>query len=263
MCVLSRPSTALCVLMLAPLYMEMLLKKGKHISIKLAEASVFLLPALLGCVVLLVYNQLRFGSFMDFGTNYQLTVSDVHANHLSLAYIPDTIASYFLQFPCVRAAFPFIEMRSYSYANYGKYIYTDHNIGILMIPFIMVGLLLVRRALRRDNIEKNGGGVLLQRSFITLSLAIMFFVAWMDFCMAGVNMRYIVDITTPAAVVSLIAVLKTTKNNKSFQYTVVTAAMIVSMVMIMALSISERGGTLATLYSELYDKLEDLIVFWR
>ena len=205
LCAGARPTMAVSAVILLPFFFGILCKKGS----RPVQAGCFLLPLLAGIGGLLAYNAARFGSPLDFGSAYQLTVSDVHANTLQPGLFPAAIRQYFLQFPTPRSTFPFFEPINYSMRNYGRYVYTDATYGALSHPAVLTGLLLLPAALRKRRMAVQGSTALQQRACLILCFAAPVILAWLDFCMGGVNQRYVTDIMPLLAIGAVLVLLRT------------------------------------------------------
>ncbi len=151
------------------------------------------LACLAACVLIalvfsLWYNNARFDSPFEFGTKYQLTVSDVSKNKLSLAALPNSIYHYFFQPLGVSSQFPYFSFLSAKQNSYGGYVYVDANCGLFEIP-VMLALVLVIPLLKSK--EKTKFAKVLAVSLILGCLI----VSWMNFCLGGVIFRYTSDMT--------------------------------------------------------------------
>lgn len=155
------------------------------VLIDLASLAVCVLIAL---VFSLWYNNARFGSPFEFGVKYQLTVSDVSKNKLSLMALPNSIYHYFLQPFGFSSQFPNVSFLYSKLNTYGGYVYVDANFGLFAIP-IMFALVLVIPLLKSK--EKTKFAKLLAVSLILGCLI----VSWMNFCFGGVIFRYTSDMT--------------------------------------------------------------------
>lgn len=169
-----------------------------------ARIAALLAPAALiaaaGAAVVMTLNFMRFGSVLDFGANYQLTVSDVSKNTVDPSLLPAALSHYLVQLPWRIESFPWVRP-SYLVLEYGRKIYLDYNLGLLSFPSV-AGLALAPAALCRER-----GGC--ERTFSLLcGSAAVFFVLFIDFCRAGVNMRYLYDFLPAAAALGTMMLLK-------------------------------------------------------
>ena len=57
----------------------------------------------------MLYNRARFGSFFDFGANYNLTVNDMTQRGTNPGRFLPALFAYFLQTPTTTGVFPWIQ----------------------------------------------------------------------------------------------------------------------------------------------------------
>ncbi len=260
LCAGSRPSMTIGGLVLVPVFLSILFDKNQKFLLRLAQAAAFLVPVAACAAGLMYYNVLRFGSPFDFGANYQLTVSDIHANHIRPSAIFPAIYHYFIQPFSTSNQFPYIRMWGFYMGNYGMYAYTDAIVGALNYPLILMGTLLIPRSMRMEGI---GIEKMRRRGFIIGCFLLAAGIAWADFCLAGVHIRYIFDIMPLLLLGSVCTVLSTTNNPRKMQYKLATASIVISAILVWMILILERGATLNKVHPNLYELLEDLIVFWQ
>ncbi len=172
-------------------------EKAKRILSTVTDLGALALFVVLAFAFTLWYNNARFGSPLEFGTNYQLTVSDVSQNKLSLDGIPAAIYHYFLQPLNISGTFPFFSFRYSNLYDYGSYVYVDTGMGLFSIP-LMLGCLLAFPAV--FNKKKTP----FARSLSALFLVGLLLIAVMNFCLGGVIFRYTSDMTLLAALASLL-----------------------------------------------------------
>ncbi len=258
----SRPSMAVSVLVLAPVFLSILLDKEQVLRFRLWQAFAFLLPVLCCAAGLMYYNYIRFGSPLDFGAAYQLTVSDIHANHLRLSALPTAILHYFLYMPGLRNAFPFFGMTGLGIVNYQMYTYIDIIIGAFFIPVLLAGTLLLPASLRMQP-QATLTSRIRERGFLIGCFVMALFIAWADFCLAGVHLRYLFDLMPLMILGSTASILRTTAPRRRTQYGLVLLTLVLSVIMIGGLMLSDKGQTTAMKYPALFETLEDAIVFWQ
>jgi hypothetical protein len=100
----SRPPLAFAALVLAPVYLSLRSMRPRR-SLLAALA----LPFGACLLALAAYNQARFGSPLNYGTQYQLGGSDLYGAHFgALSYLPPGLWFYLLTPPRIGAMFPFI-----------------------------------------------------------------------------------------------------------------------------------------------------------
>jgi len=131
LCALSRPSALpMLAAFLAPLYLCELVRKRA----RAADAAAFLLPAALGVGFLLWYNAARFGSAFDFGTGYQLTVTDMRWQRVRLSEWGAALYHYLLEPLNWINRFPYLSVMYHALPSAGRYAFTQSNCGILSDP---------------------------------------------------------------------------------------------------------------------------------
>lgn len=168
-------------------------EKGRRVKFrKLADIVFELLalgiPVVAVVVFQLVFNSMRFDSLFEFGTTYQLTVSDISQNKIRLSDIPSAIYHYFIQPLALSIKYPFFSLGYVNLGNYGHYSYIDTGMGLLTNPMMwtLFGSVAIFANKKRRLSQKVILGAVILGSVI---------VALFDFCLGGVIFRYTCDIT--------------------------------------------------------------------
>lgn len=260
LCAGSRPSVAMGGLVLAPLFLAILFDGSVKLKFRLAQAAAFLVPVFAAAAGLMWYNYLRFGSLMDFGANYQITMSDIHANHLRLSALFPAMVHYFLQPVRTSDLFPFFNIFAFHMRNYGMYCYSDMMIGAFWFPMLSMGFFLIPKSMKMGG---NGLAKFRKRGFIIACFVMAAGIAWMDFCLAGLNLRYLIDIMPPLILGSVCTILGTTADPKRTQYKFAIASTLISIIFIFMIMIARNDWTLTLYHQNLYETLEDLVIFWQ
>ena len=168
-----------------PLFITVLLGKKQNARHKLTDALSFLLPLAAGAAVIMAYNASRFGNALEFGQTWQLTLEDIHYNHISLREAGQAIWYYFLDGLRLSPEFPFVSPGS-AYINHtGNWFYHVINAGALTMPVAWGALLLF---FLPDKRRRGKLAVYLCAVLTTLPLALI------DYCVAGVAHRYVCDL---------------------------------------------------------------------
>jgi hypothetical protein len=165
----------------------------KKVSVELIFLA---LPVALAIIVQLYMNYARFDSIFEFGTTYQLTVSDVSKNKLRLGDLGYAIYHYFLQPLSFTKDFPLASLFYSALDDYGHFVYVDTGMGLLAIPFMW--MLAASIFIFAD--KKKSLGL---KAALGSALFGLVFVAWLDFCLGGVIFRYTCDLTVVGALTSL------------------------------------------------------------
>ena len=169
-----------------------------------------LLPLLIVAAPLLWYNHWRFGSALDFGNRYQMTVVDLTRYHPDLGSLPRLFGYYLFQPLSTKVSFPFLRT---SPAPLNVWHYTEPGIGGLLVttPVILVCLILLcSTRVRRNLKDRNLYGLTL------LSIPLALLVMVMDAYLGGFSDRYMIDF---AWLLALVAVLVLSSCDRSGQDT--------------------------------------------
>lgn len=201
--VLCRPNVALAAVgAAAPVAVFYLMEKETSWKYKLPDIACFLVPILAGGAGIMVYNYARFASPFEFGTSYQLTVSDISYN--TLQFTPERLLGYLyyyvLQPLDTELVFPFFRMHTEVIDTLGNFMYHASSMGLLSLPFFLFLFLLRHRSIDYRSKVKSFtyAGILI--GCILLSL--------LNFSLGGVFVRYLCDITLPLALLALLLVLE-------------------------------------------------------
>ena len=266
LCAASRPGIALCSVILIPLFIGILHNKEQKPVFRGAQAVCFCIPLLIGGILLMAYNNARFGSPFDFGFRYQLTVSNISANKLSFAGFFSMLYHYFFQLPRASSAFPFFEPTYCVLHNYQKYTFLADCIGAFTYPVIAAGLLMMPSVLKKRNFVNNRGvTVIQQKSVIVLCFVTSLVIGWENFCLGGAVTRYVVDLMPLLMIGVLLCILHGTGNPEKhkMRYGLIIASCAVSFITNWLLTIQIRNGSIMKRLPDLYDTLEDLMIFWQ
>lgn len=265
-CVASRPGMSVGSLIIAPLFIGILMDKKQKLSFRIAQASAFLVPALIGVGGVMLYNNARFGSPFDFGAAYQLTVNDIHANKLRFSGIFPMLYQYFLQLPRPKDMFPFIESQFFGFYNYTKYTYVADSIGVFSYAITVLGLIYLPEAIRKNKASRMTKSAKLQfSSFLILCPLLALFIAWEDFCLGGLHTRYSVDFLPLMVIMAFLVLLRMNTDSKRgiFRYRLSVIATAATFCMAWLLIVSSREANIMRTVPKLYDTLHSLLVFWQ
>lgn len=186
-----RPQLFLLSMLAFPLFWRPYITR-KRIMTKegLREFICLVAPYVLVALLIMVYNYARFGSFTDFGANYNLTVNDMTQRGWILGRIPPALFAYFFQTPNTAGVFPYIQPVEFATTYIGQTIKEVTFGGIfwcypvLWVLFFVRPLLAVRNHQRETRTISGVIGVLLVSGFA---------IAVLDAEMAGILQRYYAD----------------------------------------------------------------------
>ena len=197
--VLSRPLEVIYLLLFVPVIIRMIIKGWSNKKGMILDYVPAIGIILVGAVIVCVMNYVRFDSILEFGEHYQLTVTDCTDNHLDINGILPTIYHYFIQAPKKNSASGLL---SYSYTSekFECHPYITCSVGLLFIPITLL-MFLIPYIFNKDD-------DLTFILFVAISPAIIFFVAFLNYCFAGVCPRYLNDFTPWASLLGGLIGLK-------------------------------------------------------
>lgn len=171
-------------------------------------------PIMIGAIIIMAYNYMRFESPFEFGFNYQLTVSIAKANTVTIDMLPACIYHYYFQQPDFTTNFPYISIRQKAFNCYPRYNYNGRVMGIFSYP-ITLGLFLLPFSDRKKDKFKH--------TFLITLTSIAVILSFVDMCKAGSHYRYCADILAfmiLAALVFIFDVLNRIKelSGRSYRY---------------------------------------------
>lgn len=181
----SRPNACIPVVaFIAPLFIALLFDVKRSILNRVAAASSFLVPAIVGVSGILTYNYLRFKSFFNFGNEEQLTNFDLRFNSKSFdpTKVRDIILNYFLKPFNISENFPYISISWANNQGYGNSFYTHMIFGLMMIPLFWWLF-----TLRRKFMQK------IEYIMTVVGLAASFLLLYLNYCLGGNLYRYYCD----------------------------------------------------------------------
>ena len=151
---------------------------------------------LIAVIFTLCYNYLRFDSIFEFGTKYQLTVSDISQNSITGTNFVEFIYHYFIHPFETNGIFPYFRLTTNKLYSYGTYWYVDTGMGLFAIP-IMLGLFFSIGLFTNKN--KSG----FAKCLSACALFGAFVVSFINFYLGGVIYRYTCDITLLCAIMAV------------------------------------------------------------
>lgn len=140
-----RPQLIVGSLLIFPIYWDAVFKKRWIFSKKGLGKTVLACSAyLIVAILLMTYNYQRFGSFFDFGANYNLTTNDMTRRGFVFARIPTAIFRYLIQPPNITAKFPYLDFTT-TWTSYMGRAISEATFGgfftVNLLPLLGVALL--------------------------------------------------------------------------------------------------------------------------
>ena len=199
---------------------------------RLARAPLaVLLPALAVVVPLLAYNAVRFGSPFDFGTTYQMTVTDMTTYRQPWSNLALT-AAYYLFLPLrFTDAFPFLAISPAPLPTWG---FVEAMPGGLfaMSPLVLAALAcpFLYRRMRRMRGRRTW-------ALLTSCLMLGLLLVVLDARMAGLGWRYIADFGWLFALASIPALLAISDSPRPYTRWLSRCILLVLLVLMLAITL--------------------------
>ena len=191
--VLSRPTLALyCICALIFIFAGALKERAK--CKKLKEFISYFIAAFLPYVIIglvqMVYNYVRFGSILDFGIEYSLTINDFVNAEYHPHFTGISFYNYLAALPSFTAEFPFITSNVETFDPNGYYFVANNTaIGLLWMALPLISYIYSRKAyVMSDNGNKKLYSIMLFAVCVAAPFIIIFSV-WES----GYAVRYKVD----------------------------------------------------------------------
>ena len=264
----SRPNMLLYVLILVPVFLHLLFRKDLKLSAQLTSAACYLIPVAAGAAAIMWYNKIRFDDPFQFGSIYQMTVDNTAANKITLSRLPAAIAVYFFGGLDQLNDFPFLRTKYSNIANRQMYLYVEGTIGAFTLPSVLLGALSFPFVWKRWK-RKHSGFV--RRVILAMIAVLAVALAWVDFSMAGVILRYALDILVILSVLSTILLLQVPSLLKTYHAglarvseKVIAAAMVGTVVVCLCILIaSGESVSLFKAHPTIWNTWKEIFVFWR
>ena len=261
----SRPTVAICAAVLLPVFFGVLFDRSRKVSLRISEAAAFLVPVIAGIVLLLMHNYERFGNLMDFGENYQLTVSDISSLKVTPEMLPSAIFYYFLTPLDLIDTFPYFEARGIIANTYEVYRNIEPSTGLFSIPLILLGTVFLPGAFLRAKGKTSKKDAVIFNSFLVLCVVTAVFIAWFDFSRGGVCLRYLSDIAWLLAIMSGVVLLRRLmkKSGRKTVYGLTCIVLVLTFFTVFFIALAQSTSNLAKLYPTLLERCEDFFLFWH
>lgn len=200
LCFHARVNTAFtAVFFIAPIVLFKIIGGKIEVKKKLIELSCLGFFVAIGFGISFAYNYARFGNALEFGSIYQLTVTDVSEYKLDISEFDDAVDYYFKSEPKEDIEKGELVFSDKDKESVDRYLYVADYFGLFFIPFNVFGLLVAVIIFVRDKSW-------CYRVTICATFAGAFIMAWINFCLGGVIFRYLADFSVEIAVVAAMAI---------------------------------------------------------
>ncbi len=256
-----RPQLLLLTFLAIPLFFKKYIVNKEIKSKKgIVELALLLAPYIIVAAGLMYYNYIRFGSPLDFGSNYQLTTNDVTKRGMNMGRVGLGFFTYLFQPPVFTAKYPFLEKVAIETNYVGKTIYENCFGGLIAsTPFLWFLALLGKAKSTLREKKLFGYTVLL----ILFGFTIVFF----DTQAGGLLQRYVSDfgfIFFGAAILIVFSLLEKaeTESEKALLNKLTFCSSVLSIFYSFSLAFSVSDVTIDTRNPALFTYLSEMVQFW-
>lgn len=229
------------------------------------EFACLIAPYVLVAAGIMGYNYARFGSFTDFGANYNLTVNDMTKRGMNVGRLAPAFFSYFLQPPNVTGTFPFVQAVDFSTTYMGQTIKEVTFGGIFACLPVLWILPFARRILALRSRTRSTRTIM---GVIIVLLVAGVAVALLDAEMAGILQRYYADFSFMflAAVVLLAFIVNENMTPGSTAHVITMKALLVLVTLSVLYSalvcFAPETGWYSDIYPWAYQDIIETVQFW-
>lgn len=261
-----RPQLLVLSLLAFPLFWRAYITKRRLFTPKGArEFTCLVAPYAIVAAGIMGYNYARFGSFTDFGANYNLTVNDMTKRGWNVGRLAPALFAYFLQTPFTTGVFPYLQAAPFETTYLGQTIKEVTFGGILVCLPVLWILPFSRRILALRMAQRSTRTI---AGVIIVLLASGVIVAIADAEMAGILQRYFADFSFMflAAVVLLTFIanenLRPGSTVQNLLMKVLLAAVTLSVLYSVLVCFVPETGWYSDVYAWAYQNIIETVQFW-
>lgn len=211
------------------------------------------------------YNYARFGSFTNFGANYNLTMNDMTKRGFSVGRLAPALFAYFLQAPNMVGEFPYLQAVDFQTTYLGQTIRENTYGGLfaciplLWVLFFSVPVLKMRIRTRQTHTVAGVAAIMIVMGIV---------VACLDAEMAGILQRYFADFSflflAAAALIVFIVNENITHGTQMANILLkgLIALVTLSVLYSVLLCLVAEVGWLSDVYPWAYQNLLEMFEFW-
>lgn len=261
-----RPQLAILSLLAVPLFWRSYITKRRLFTPRGArEFACLILPYVVVAAGLMGYNYARFGSLMDFGANYNLTVNDMTKRGWSIGRLAPALFAYFFQPPCMTGVFPYLQPAPFETTYMGQTIKENTFGGILAcLPLLWI-LPFSKRILKLRVAQRSTRTIM---GVIVVLLAGGVTVALLDAQMAGILQRYYADFSFMFLVAVVLLVFIVNENmqpdtpTRDILMKVLLVMVSISVVYSLLICFVPETGWYSDVYPWAYQNIVEMVQFW-
>lgn len=182
-----RPQYVLLALLAFPIFWNEITRQRLFFSRKgLTNTALVMTPFVFVAIPLMVYNNARFGSPIDFGAEYNLTGADMVSRGFSVSRFWGCLFEYFVQPLNINASYPFIHGIDMSVDYQGFWFFEPYLGGFFAFSPVCCALLLIYHFRN----ELRASGLL---GMVAMLCAISLVIVSFDLQAASITTRYFSD----------------------------------------------------------------------
>lgn len=271
-----RPQFIVFSLLAFPLFWRKFITEKHLFTPKGVREFVCLLaPYFIVAVGIMLYNRARFGSFFDFGANYNLTVNDMTQRGTNPGRFLPGLFAYFLQTPTTTGVFPWIQPTTFDTTYLGQTI-KEVTFGGILVCLPILWILAFAKPILKYRFKVRSTNTIAGVVITMLISGVV--VACMDAQMAGILQRYTADYTTlfliPAVLLAFVAndalsAHAKTAEGKLFlekSHTLylrgIQVAVALSILYVTLVCLAPETGWYSDIYDWAYQDIIEMIQFW-
>lgn len=186
-----RPQIVMLSFLAFPLFWRLFITEG-HIKTAAGarQFACLIAPYVLVLAFIMWYNKARFGSPLDFGANYNLTVNDMTKRGMAVGRIAPALFAYFFQSPSTNGVFPYLQAVPFDTTYLGQTVKEPTFGGIFACFPILWILLFAGRILKMRTAQRKTRTV---AGVIGVLIASGVIIGIADAEVAGILQRYFAD----------------------------------------------------------------------
>jgi hypothetical protein len=261
-----RPQLVVFSLLAFPLFWRKFITE-RHIASKKGaiEFACLIAPYVLVVGGVMLYNHARFGSFFDFGANYNLTVNDMTKRGMNIGRIAPALFAYFLQTPSTTGVFPFLEAVPFGTTYLGQTI-KEVTFGGIFVCLPVLWVLLFTRPVLKMRLRQRSTHTVTWTVIVLLVSGVV--VALLDAEMAGILQRYYADFSFMFLAAMVLLVFIANENLEPGSQLArrltmcLTIAVGVSVLYSVLICFIPETGWVSDIYPWAYQDIVEMVQFW-
>ncbi len=258
--VLCRPTTAVwCIGAVAMIIYGFILRvksmtSGKKIAYILSGAVPY---AVIGSVQM-IYNYVRFGSVLDFGIQYSLTVNDFTTSEFSVNMALIGFYDYLLAFPIINDVFPFIHSNFSDLGINGYYFIANRTcIGLLFRALPVFGVFAAPKVFMGMEKKKR----IFPCAIWVLCTLVLPAAAIFSIWESGYGVRYCVDFSWQILLGALTVLFILYRKGAGGIYKFITVSVLPALTLCITMGLEYMSS--CSYFAHAYDILKISAEFWR